>query len=103
MPRQAGLVHWKQTNPPYRKEEHYAQYPLQHRLDSPPKALALLGTPARPPKQVNLPDDFVLEKPRTPTAPGEAAVGFIPDGLATYEKTFDAPQGVGGEACVPLL
>ena len=44
------------------------------------------------PQQVNLPDDFVLEKPRTPTAPGEAAVGFIPDGLATYEKTFDAPK-----------
>lgn len=44
------------------------------------------------PQQVNLPDDFVLEKPRNPTAPGEAAVGFIPDGLATYEKTFDAPK-----------
>ena len=40
---------------------------------------------------VNLPDDFILNLPRSRDAVGGARVGYFPDGSATYDKEFDAP------------
>ena len=41
---------------------------------------------------VNLPDDFCLNKPRSASAVGGAATGFIPGGEATYRKSFVTPD-----------
>lgn len=48
--------------------------------------------PWEPPKdqvKVDLPDDCVLDLPRSPEAVGKARVGFISDGFAVYTKEFD--------------
>lgn len=48
-------------------------------------------------EQVNLPDDFIFQQPRTPDAPGGARVGYFPDGFATYDKEFEAPSAWQGK------
>ena len=48
--------------------------------------------------QVNLPDDFVYELPRTPDAAGGARVGYFADGFATYTKLFPMPAAWQGKA-----
>lgn len=53
------------------------------------------GMPWREPDdmvKVDLPDDCVLELPRDPQAVGRASVGFVPDSIATYIKSFDLPE-----------
>ena len=51
------------------------------------------------PQQVNLPDDFVLEKPRNPTAPGEAAVGLSPMASPPTKRPSTPPRSGRGSLC----
>ena len=48
-------------------------------------------------EKVDLPDDFVLNLPRTKDAVGGARVGYFQDGFATYQKEFDAPADWQGK------
>ena len=48
-------------------------------------------------EKVDLPDDFVLNLPRTKDAVGGARVGYFQDGFATYQKEFDAPSDWQGK------
>lgn len=41
---------------------------------------------------VDLPHDFIINKPRTPDSPGGASSGFFPEGYGTYIKEFDVPK-----------
>ena len=45
--------------------------------------------PPQPGTPVNLPDDFIITRHRTPNAEGGASTGFFPGGRATYDKQFD--------------
>lgn len=46
-------------------------------------------TSGNPKVTVNLPDDYIINMPRTPDSVGGAAVGFFPGGRAVYTKSFD--------------
>lgn len=47
--------------------------------------------------RVDLPDDFIIDQPRSPSAPGGPRTGFFPDGSAVYEKLFEAPADWQGK------
>lgn len=46
----------------------------------------------KPKTPVHLPDDFVINLPRSKDAAGGASTGFFPGGRAVYTKKFDAPE-----------
>lgn len=48
--------------------------------------------------RVDLPDDCIYERPRSPEAVGGARVGYMSDGFAIYSKRFDLPPGWQGKA-----
>ena len=41
--------------------------------------------------KVDLPDDFIINQPRTAEAVGGASTGYFPGGRAVYTKCFEAP------------
>ncbi|NLV92258.1 MAG: glycoside hydrolase family 2 protein [Firmicutes bacterium] len=43
-------------------------------------------------QKVDLPHDYIINKPRTPDSPGGASNGFFPEGQGSYTKHFDMPQ-----------
>ncbi|MCL1820295.1 MAG: DUF4982 domain-containing protein [Oscillospiraceae bacterium] len=51
-----------------------------------------------PKTPVNLPDDFIINMPRTPDAAGGASTGFFPGERATYTKNFDVPEDWSGKS-----
>ena len=40
---------------------------------------------------MDLPDDFIINQPRTAEAVGGASTGYFPGGRAVYTKCFEAP------------
>ncbi|MDY3918921.1 MAG: glycoside hydrolase family 2 TIM barrel-domain containing protein [Candidatus Limivivens sp.] len=46
---------------------------------------------------VDLPDDFLIDRERSPEAPGGPRVGYFPDGYAVYEKEFRAQEDWRGK------
>jgi beta-galactosidase len=43
-------------------------------------------------KTVDLPHDYIVNKPRTPHSPGGASTGFFPGGQGTYTRDFNMPK-----------
>ncbi|MDR1262354.1 MAG: DUF4982 domain-containing protein [Oscillospiraceae bacterium] len=48
------------------------------------------------PIPVDLPDDFILNLPRSPDSESGASAGFFPGGSAVYKKTIDVPEEWSG-------
>jgi len=53
---------------------------------------------ANPKEPVNLPDDYIINLPRTPDAISGASTGFFSGGRAVYTKSFDVPDSWEGKA-----
>jgi len=51
-----------------------------------------------PKETVSLPDDFIINLPRTPDAKSGASTGFFPGGRAAYYKSFDVPASWEGKS-----
>ena len=49
-------------------------------------------TPALDKKEVNLPDDFIVDTQRRPEAVGAAYTGYFEGGIAYYRKEFTLPE-----------
>ena len=49
-------------------------------------------TPALDKMEVNLPDDFIVDTPRSPEAIGAAYTGYFEGGIAYYRKEFSLPE-----------
>ena len=49
-------------------------------------------TPALDKKEVNLPDDFIVDTPRSPKSIGAAYTGYFEGGNAYYRKDFSLPE-----------
>ena len=51
-------------------------------------------------KKVDLPHDFIVTKPRGPSAAGGPSNGFFGEGQGTYRKAFDLPEAWKGKQVI---
>ena len=51
-------------------------------------------------KNIDLPHDFIITKPRSPNAAGSTSNGFFGEGQGTYRKRFDIPDNWVGKQVI---